>query len=346
MIDPHVHLRDWNQKEKETVEHGLMVAHKAGFTRLFDMPNTNPPITSREMAIERIALAQEVIKKHFKKSHMAYSLYLGITGDREQIREVVSASQELFPLVCGLKLFAGQSTGNMGIVEKSSQSNIFKALAEFGYEGVVAVHCEKEALMKSELFKKGEWETHSLARPRESEIESIKDIISAAKEAGFKGNLHIAHISTSTGIELVKKAREEGMKISCGVTPHHALLNVEDAKEHDRYLKMNPPLRGEEDRKAVFNALLDGSASWAESDHAPHTLQDKENGASGIPGFSGMLLLLDELRKAGASEEHLKDIFGRNALRTFGFDPQEIVLPQNPLSLKKKIDREYPIRPF
>lgn len=346
MIDPHVHLRDWNQKDKETVEHGLMVAHKAGFTRLFDMPNTNPPITSREMAIERIALAQEVIKKHFRSSRMAYSLYLGLTSDREQVREVVSASQELFPLVCGLKLFAGHSTGNMGIVEKENQEKIFSYLAEFGFEGVVVVHCEKESLMKPELFRAGEWATHSLARPKEAEIESIKDMISLARKTSFKGNLHIAHISTSEGISLVKSAREEGMKITCGVTPHHALLSVDDAKDHDRYLKMNPPLRSEEDRKAVFDALLDGSASWAESDHAPHTLEDKEKGASGIPGISGMLLLLSELRKAGADEEHLKDIFGRNVLRTFGFDMEEVKLPERPLEIKKRIDGEYPIRPF
>ncbi len=346
MIDPHVHLRDWNQKEKESVEHGLMVARKAGFQRLFDMPNTDPAITCRDMALERIALAQEVIKKHFRRGGMAYSLYLGLTQDEEQIREVVSASQELFPLVCGLKLFAGQSTGNMGIVEMDRQERIFHYLAKYGYEGVVAVHCEKESLMKPGLFVKGEWETHSLARPAESEIESIRDILDAAEKASFKGNVHIAHISTAGGLALVKEAKEKGRRVTCGVTPHHALLTVEDAKEHDRYLKMNPPLRTEADRKAVFEALLTGDADWAESDHAPHTLADKEKGASGIPGFSGMLLLLDRLRKAGADEEHLKDIFGRNALRTFGFDEEEITLPASPLSLKGKIDGEYPVRPF
>ena len=234
----------------------------------------------------------------------------------------------------------------MGIVEKRDQDRIFAALTRYGYEGVVAVHCEKESLMKPELFVKGEWETHTLARPAESEIESIRDIIDAASKAGFKGDLHIAHISTRGGIALVKDAKAKGMRISCGATPHHALLNVEDAKEHERYLKMNPPLRCEEDRKAVFDALLSGDIDWAESDHAPHTLEDKEKGASGIPGFSGMLLLLERLREAGADEEHLKDIFGRNALRVFGFDSEEITLPANPLSLKKKVDLEYPVRPF
>ncbi|MBR1918985.1 MAG: dihydroorotase family protein [Spirochaetales bacterium] len=346
MIDPHVHLRDWNQKEKESVEHGLAVARKAGFQRLFDMPNTNPAITSRDMALERIALAQAVIKKHFRKGGMAYSLYIGLTADEEQIREAVSCSQELFPLVCGLKLFAGQSTGNMGIVEKSEQDRIFSLLARFGYEGVVAVHCEKESLMRPELFVKGMWETHSLARPSVAEIESIRDIIDAAEKADFRGNLHIAHISTAGGIELVRSARERGMRISCGATPHHALLSVEDAREHDRYLKMNPPLRQEEDRKAVFQGLLDGTIDWAESDHAPHTLEDKEKGASGIPGFSGMLLLLSRLRMEGADEEHLRNLFGRNVLRVFGFDDEEVTLPADPLALKRRIDGEYPIRPF
>ena len=100
-----------------------------------------------------------------------------------------------------------------------------------------------------------------------------------------------------------------------GVTPHHALFTVEDAKDHDRYLKMNPPLREESDRKAVFTALMDGTADWIESDHAPHTLAQKQAGASGIPGFYNMLLLIDALKSAGISDSRLKDLTYNNCAK-------------------------------
>ena len=136
------------------------------------------------------------------------------------------------------------------------------------------------------------------------------------------------------------------MRITMGVTPHHALLTRHDAEDHSRYLKMNPPLRDEVDRKAVFAALMDGTADWVESDHAPHTREDKEKGASGIPGIPGMLLLLHRLREAGAGEERLKDLFGRNAMRTFGLDAEDIVLPADPLALYGELAGEYFFNPY
>ena len=209
MIDAHVHLRDFNQKEKETIEHGLRVAKLAGFQRVFDMPNCNPPLTSKEVVLERLALASESVKKH----KVAYHLYMGLTNDEEQIKEAVNTYFMLFPLVVGLKMFLGQSTGNMGIVSYSDQEKVVRALTQAGYDGVLTVHAEKESLMKSELYIKGHSETHSLARPNESEIESIKDIIKIVKETGFKGKLHIAHISTKGGVlEVVKAKKDEWIK--------------------------------------------------------------------------------------------------------------------------------------
>ena len=342
MIDPHVHLRDWNQSSKETIEHGLAVARKAGITRVFDMPNTNPVCTDKESILDRLALGTEIARKH----RMGYHLYAGLTSDLKQVEDMVMVHGSLFPLVCGLKMFLANSTGNMGLVTEELQRNVIRTLSKCNYQGVLAVHAEMEDLNDSSKYDPSDFATHSNARPSISEIESVKRIIRICNEEKFPGHLHICHVSTKGAIEEVMKAKESGMRISMGATAHHALYNTEDAHDNSRGLKMNPPLRPEEDRREVFNALLDGRIDWVESDHAPHTIEDKVKGASGIPGFSGTLMLLDALRKAGCSEEHLEDLFGKAVLRTFGLRDEEVFIPKDPKSRFRKIENEYPFKPF
>ena len=343
MIDPHVHLRDWNQKDKETIRHGMKVAKELGFSHLFDMPNTSPACTDRDTILSRLADGGEAAEE----SGVSYHLYAGVTNDTEQVKEMVSVHDELFPLVIGLKMFAGQSTGNMGIIGKDNQRRVFEALSEAGYTGVLAVHAEKEELMKKDLFVPGRWETHSLARPSEAETESVGDLIDLAEESGFKGTLHICHVSAASTVSLVKERRKtESIRITMGATPHHALLSVSDAVVHDRYLKMNPPLRSEEDRACIFSSLLDGTIDWAESDHAPHTKDDKENGASGIPGLPGMLLLASKLRECGADEKRLAEIFGKTAAAVFGLADDNFSVPADSFSLYEKARTEYFWDPF
>ena len=320
MTDPHVHFRDWNQKSKETVLHGMTVGAKAGFDVFFDMPNCNPPLTDRQTIEKRIQLGQtseEELRKQGFDVH--YHIYCGITENKDQIREVVQAYNDLFPRICGMKMFASQSTGNMGIIEEEKQRAIYRTLAEENYTGVIAVHCEKESLFKPEE------KSHSRRRPPESEEASVEDQIRFAEEAGFKGTLHIAHISTEGALEAVREARERNIiRITCGATPHHILLNC--TKETD-IVKMNPPLRDEENRLAIWNALFDGTINWIESDHAPHTLEDKKNGASGLPGFEGMLITISKLREAGMSEQKLNELLCTNALKTFGIKEKSKPIP-------------------
>lgn len=326
MIDVHVHFRDWEQKEKETIKHGYGVAHAAGILHCFDMPNTSPPLTSKKNIIERLKIGQDMVE--LVDSTAVYRAYAGLTSSVKQIDEVMEAYNEYFPRLVGFKMFAGHSTGNMGILEKDEQRIVYTHLRDLKYSGVVAVHCEKTSLMKENLFQLDKPETHSLARPVIAEVESIKDQIDLVKETNFEGKLHICHISTKEGIELVKKAKGEGLKISCGATAHHALLNDSAYQSLGLLVKMNPPLRCEEDRKAVFSSLLNGDIDWIESDHAPHTLTDKMNGASGIPGFAGTLILIRSLRAAGASEHILNALCGGNANRVFGMK-LEITVPSD-----------------
>ena len=338
MIDPHVHLRDWNEKEKETLVHGMESGYLSGIDTFFDMPNTNPPITNRENALKRIEdgiKAEEELRKRGMDVH--YHLYLGLTPNKEQISEMVSLYSSLFPRIIGLKLFASHSTGNMGIIDEEEEKNVFQVLADLDYKGVVAVHAEKTSLFTTNS-------SHALSRPSISEIESVRDMIEFATNAGFKGRLHIAHISTKGALELVKKAKEEGkIKITSGATPHHALFNLES---ENKYLKMNPPLREEEDRAFIFSSLLSGDIDWIESDHAPHTLRDKENGKCGIPGFKGTLLLIDKLRECGISEERLEKLLNTNIASTFGLENSKLSIPTDTQGREKIIGDRYPFDPY
>jgi len=320
VTDPHVHFRDWNQSAKETVYHGMLTGALSGFDSFFDMPNTNPAVTTREAVAKRIELGAEAERRLEAAGHeVHYHLYCGITPDPVQIAEMVKACRDFFPRICGLKMFASQSTGNMGITAEESQAMIYRTLSGLGYTGVLAVHCEKEELFNLSATR------HSDRRPPESEAQSVRNQIAFAESAGFQGTLHIAHISTKGALDEVRSARARGkIKVTCGATPHHILLSRE---AESPILKMNPPLRPEEDRLAVWNALFDGTVDWIESDHAPHTLEDKKAGACGIPGIEGMLRLICALRAAAMPECRLNALLCTNALKAFGTNEKTSPVP-------------------
>ncbi len=337
MTDPHVHLRDWNQNNKETILHGMKTALAAGFNILFDMPNTSPAVTTKELAIKRLddgKKAIEEIKRENENADLHYSIYLGLTDNEDQIREMVETHSSLFPSVCGLKLFLSQSTGNMGIVKKERQEAVIALLSSLSYKGVLAVHAEKES-----LFRRDE-SLHSKVRCPESEEGSISDAIEAVIKSSFPGTLHIAHISTKGGINMLREAKKDGVKLSAGATPHHSLLTV--AKE-GVFTKMNPPLRMSRDRDAVLEGLFDGTVDFAESDHAPHTVEDKMKGASGIPGFEGMLRMIRFLRNEGMTEKRIDELFAVNALKVFNIPYEPTPVPSViDDALIEKISAEYP----
>lgn len=324
MIDPHVHLRDFRQKDGESVLHGLTVASYAGFKAVFDMPNTDPPLTGEDAVKLRLELKDRAEKALSHKIN--YHMFLGLTADEKQIEEVVCLYKRYFPIVIGLKLFLSHSTGNMGIVSRADQEKVIKTLTSLKYTGVVALHAEKESLMENDKYVQGFYETHSLARPEKSETEAIDQILEISRDAGFAGKLHFCHVSTIDGIELIESAKRENSNIALAVTPHHALLSTHDAENRELYLKMNPPLRSEDTRAFVYKAILDGKVDFIESDHAPHLLSDKENGASGIPGFRGMLLLLKNLINSGVEKDRLEALFGGNINKFYGLD-EKIELP-------------------
>lgn len=327
MIDVHVHLRDGAQADKETIVHGFRVAASCGITSLFDMPNTVPALTTRQAILDRIDFGRNSAAKVAQEVGfpLFYGVYGGVTADRHQVESMVDLYREAHPAMVGLKMFAGHSTGNMGLIEPDQQRSVYELLSDTGYTGVLAVHCEKERLMRPDLWDPLRPESHLKARPVEAEVSSVADQIAAVRESNFPGTLHICHISTAKAIALVVQARREGMRITCGATAHHALLSDTVAQTAGNLCKMNPPLRSEDDRRAVFEALCTGDIDWIESDHAPHTIEDKRNGASGIPGFAGTALLLLHLYRRGVDEDRLSQLCGRRAQEVYRLDWQSTV---------------------
>ncbi len=315
-IDPHAHLRGGNQSHKETISHAFEVAESQGVDVLFDMAaNTDSPTISLNGVDERLALVPE-------KYRRGYFLWLGLTSKIEQIEEAVTGFQA-YKEVIGLKLFAGKSVGDLAVVSVHEQRLVYETLVREGYPGVLAVHCEKESLLKPELWDPRNPISHSRARPKEAEIESIKDQISLVKETDFAGTLHICHISCPESVELVDAARKQGMRITCGVTPHHLLYTQEMQQGSGGLIyKTNPPLREMADVEALRYCVLRGEIDWIETDHAPHAVGEKIFPPYYLSGFSSLYLyqelVEDFLPKFGISKSRIDEMTYWNIVRVFG----------------------------
>ena len=336
-IDSHVHFRDFKQKHKETIRHGLEVAHDSGLDAVFDMPNTDPPITTRNLVEDRLRIAREA-----RVPDVLYGLYMGLTADTEQVK-LASDVFRSFRQVVGMKLYAGHSVGNLGVINEEEQRGIYETLAREGYEGVLAVHCEKDSELSPSLWNPQQPITHCHARPEKAEVESVRGQLVYARESGFKGKLHIAHISSPMAVDLVVQAKKEGMDISCGICPHHFIYDW--SQMHDEkgvFWKMNPPLRQPESRERAFQQLRSGKIDWIETDHAPHSLTEKleDPFMSGIPGIAWWPVFGEFLRQNEFTDRQIERLTYANIVNRFGIDIQK--------SQRRIKDRraDYPFDPY
>lgn len=311
-IDPHVHCRDGEQSYKGTIAHTFEVADKQGVKKIFDMPNTDSPVLNEGDIKRRLDLVPGDRKSD-------YYLYIGATSDNDQLGEAVGC-WVYFPEIVGIKLFAGKSVGNLAVTEPEEQEFIYATLSGLDYDGVLAVHCEKESLMNPELFDSRNPVTHCEARPKEAEIESVKDQIKYAKRTDFKGVLHICHTSCPESVELINEAKKD-MKATCGVTPHHILWDNSMLERPDGLLyKMNPPLRDYEDVEKLRKLLKEGKIDWIESDHAPHTIGEKlhDDYLSGYPSLYLYSDLVDTyLPRLGLSQKQIRKLTCDNIREAF-----------------------------
>lgn len=267
MIDPHVHCRDGSQAYKDTISHVLEVAQAQGVERVFDMPNTNPPILTPRDVRKRLKLVP-------RRKRDMYGLHVGLTSSPRQVKQAFKAWRKN-KHVMGMKLYAGRSVGDLAVVKPTEQLMVYRTLADLDYRGVLMVHCAKQSLMKPGLWDPDQPWTHAQVRPKASEVESVRDQIKFARKAGFKGNLHVCHTSCPESVKLVNQAQGD-LQITCGVTPHHAMWTTKMMRRPDGLLyKMNPPLRDTASVRRLQSMLAKGMVTWIETDHAPHPIGEK-----------------------------------------------------------------------
>ncbi|MBR9704839.1 hypothetical protein GOV12_05485 [Candidatus Pacearchaeota archaeon] len=318
-IDPHVHCRDGKQSHKETVKHALEVCERAGVDAIFDMPNIDPPIANRDTVLDRLKLAD------LSNSKVFYGLYIGLTSDEGQIREAVSLWKELFPRVVGLKMYAGKSVGDLAVIKYEDLDKVYKILSEVGFDGVLALHCEKESFVDNSLFNPEKPWTHNESRPFIAELSSVQDQIGLCIKNKFKGNLHICHVTVPESVDYIRymKNKFKELRISCGVTPHHLFLNIDMMRSDNGLLmKVNPPVRDSLRQKTMLEYLKCGYIDFIETDHAPHTKEEKMGPPymSGIPWLNKWPLFVDILRSKGIDDNLISDLTFNNVLKIYNIN--------------------------
>ncbi len=311
-IDPHVHCRDWNEAYKATIREVMDLARSQGVAAVLDMPNTDPPILGPSEVAARLRTARgEGVDE-------GYYLYVAATANESQLERAVEAVQENKRVV-GLKMYAAPMKG-LEVETFEKQARVYKTLSELRYDKVLAVHCEKAQLLRPELWDPARPWSWGEARPPEAEIEAVKDQIMLVERYDFAGTLYIVHTSTPGAVGLVEEARERGLRVVCGVTPHHLMLSLEDmARAGGVALKVNPPLRDKRMVEDLVDLVVRGSVNFLETDHAPHAAWEKY----GPPYMSGIRSLelyqrcLDWLLSRGASERLLREMTYNNVKRVF-----------------------------
>ena len=270
-IDPHVHFRDPGLTDKEDFATGSLAAAFAGITCVFDMPNTLPPSISKASFLEK----KEAIAH---KSWVDYGLFAGCVPGADL--------RSMAPEAVGFKLFLGSSTGKLLVTEEKDIQQIVTAAAET--KKVLSVHAEDEQLIGKEPARN--LAEHMKNRPPEAEVAAIN------KLRGREGKINICHVSSAAGL-----AALDNTGFTSEVTAHHLFLDKESAK--GPYAKVNPPLRTREDRFALMKAFMDGKIDMLGSDHAPHTIEDKEQefsyAPSGMPGVETSVPILLAMVKRG-----------------------------------------------
>ncbi|HHE39442.1 MAG TPA: dihydroorotase [Candidatus Cloacimonetes bacterium] len=309
VIDPHTHIRDLQQSEKEDWLSASKAALAGGVTTVFDMPNTIPATTN----LINLNLKREVAKKTL----INYKFFIGATNfNQKDIEEIlVSKSTD----IAGIKVFLAGSSNNDTVSYNEVLKSIFQIAKK--YDKIVTVHTEmqtclnewRDRLPYKTVFK------HNAIRNRQCSIKGTKLVLELAEKVGNK--ICIAHCSTKEEIEIIRKYKKNN-PVYCEVTPHHLLLNESILEKVGNFGKVNPPLRTEKDNIALWEAIHDGTIDFMGTDHAPHKREEKllnySQAPSGLPGLeTGLHLLLNEVNKGNLSLEKLVELTSKNASKIF-----------------------------
>lgn len=264
-IDDQVHFREPGLTHKGNISTESKAAVAGGITSFIEMPNTNPQAVTQELLEAKFQIAAET-------SYANYSFMLGGTNDN--LDEILKTDPKT---VAGIKLFLGSSTGNMLVDNEEVLEKIFSSTPM-----LIAVHCEDETTIKNNLAKYMEEfgedipiKYHPLIRSEEACYISSSRAIELAKKTGAR--LHVFHISTGKETNLfTNKIPLEKKQITAEVCIHHLWFSDEDYAKKGSLIKWNPAVKTADDRKALWEALLDDRIDVIATDHAPHTLEEKK----------------------------------------------------------------------
>ncbi|MCU0798444.1 MAG: dihydroorotase [Candidatus Thermoplasmatota archaeon] len=323
-IDSHVHFRDPGMTQKEDLTTGSLSAAFGGVTSFMDMPNTRPPTLDLKSFLEKAVIAKEM-------SYIDHGLFLGITPASDHI-SVLDRLKEFKsgPFPIGLKVFLGESTGSLVFRPIEGIAKVIEDAIR--YHLPLSVHAEDGDLiaqggMEGKRSHKGSLARHMLSRPADVELSAMNRVLNAA--GPNSSAVHFLHISSKEGIE---RARDSGASVE--VTPHHLLLDLkwcEANLELETLAKVNPPIRTTADRAALWDALTSGHVDVIGSDHAPHTLPEKEDGEnipSGMPGTETMFpLLAHEFMERRTDLRLLQKVLCEGPARRFGLEHKGCLLP-------------------
>lgn len=311
IIDDQVHFREPGLTHKGDIYSESKAAVAGGITSFMEMPNTNPQTATIEELNKKFKIASE-------KSFANYSFYLGATNDN--INELLKVDNKN---VCGIKIFMGSSTGNMLVDNVESLNNIFSKC-----KSLIAVHCEDEPIIQKNIadyrLHFGDnipISKHPEIRSREACFKSSAFAVSLAKK--YNTRLHILHLSTEEEINLFSQSTDlENKRITAEVCVHHLWFNDSDYEKYGNKIKWNPAIKKESDRKALLNALKNNLIDVVATDHAPHTIEEKQNSylkaPSGGPLVQHSLNVMFELYKKGEiSLEQIVEKMCHNPARIF-----------------------------
>lgn len=322
LIDAHVHFREPGFTKKEDFDTGSQAALAGGVTTVFDQPNTKPQPTDAKRIREKIKAAK-------KSCRVNFNINAGVgSSNIAELHELKRYSR-----IFG-EIFMCESVGDLVVNGTADFVNAMNALHSMG--AIPTVHAENQeinAYFAEKLKREKRPDVHCDARPPISEVEAVSRACALSP-----GRLHLCHVSTAESLSIIRYWRGRGKHVTCEVAPHHLFLSREDMHRLKSFGKMNPPLRPLTDRQALWEGVHNGTVDMIATDHAPHTLDEKNDdiwGApSGIPGIETMLpLLLNEIPKGNMSISRLVELTSEMPARVFGLVGKGMIAEGNDADL-------------
>ena len=304
--DVHVHFREPGFSYKETVGSGSAAAAAGGYTHVCTMPNLNPVPDSVEHLVPQLEAIRD-------KAWIHVYPYGAIT--------VGEQGQKMAELEDMARFVIGFSDDGKGVQSDEMMKEAMLRAKALGK--IIVAHCEVNDLLFGGYIHDGEYAKAHGHRGicSESEWKQIERDLELVRETGCR--YHVCHISTKESVALIRKAKAEGLDVTCETGPHYLVMDDRDLQEEGRF-KMNPPIRSEEDKKALVEGVLDGTIDMIATDHAPHSAEEKSRGleksAFGVVGIeTAFPVMYTHFVKPGLmSWQRLKELLVTNARQRFG----------------------------